>query len=228
MKKSTLWILIVLVIVIIVIVLSGNKSDKTPKPGENLVNDPTATVVPVPVADTTKVSAKISRYENAELGFSVQYPLAWEANNSDVGVDFIAPIDKNQVMTVAKLQSTVRVTTGKCAFPPVATIKDRGTITVGKFSLNTISMSNTVQGRNYFDRMYSLQNENVCYMFHFSSITLSPESKGLTGSNITQAKNNNQAIINTADTDFTNMVKSFVFVQGPAGQDETKVAPVKK
>ena len=44
-----------------------------------------------------------------------------------------------------------------------------------------ISMSNTVQGRNYFNRMYTLQKDSVCYYFTFSSITSSPTSKGYTG-----------------------------------------------
>jgi hypothetical protein len=60
-------------------------------------------------------------------------------------------------------------------------------------------------------------------MFSFASITLSPASKKLTGSNITQAENNNKALIATADTAFTTMVKSFVFVTGPQGIDESKV-----
>jgi hypothetical protein len=137
------------------------------------------------------------------------------------------PIDKTQVSTIAKIQADINVLSSKCAFPPVTTVKDRGTITIGKSTVNMISMSNTVQGRSYFNRMYSLQHDNICYMFTFSSIALSPESKGLTGSNITQAQNNNKAITNTADTDFTNMVKSFAIVQGPAGQDEAKVAPIR-
>ena len=132
------------------------------------------------------------------------------------------PIDANQVSTVAKLQADITTAPGKCSFPPVTTIKDRGTITVGSNTLNMITMSNSVQGRGYFDRMYSLQQGNICYLFHFASITLAPESKKLSGSNLTQAQNNNKAIVSTADGDFTSMVKSFAFVQGPAGIDESK------
>ncbi len=228
MKKSSMWVVVILVIVVIAIVLFGGSKDKGPK-GE--ANNPSGGNVtassPVPVIETTKVSSKTSKFENAELGFAVNYPSAWEAENTDSGVSFIMPIDKNQVSTIAKLEAKVNVFASKCAFPPVTTIKDRGTIKIGESTANTISMSNTVQGRSYFDRMYSLQKGNICYMFSFSSIAISPESKGLTGSNITQAQNNNKAIINTADTEFTNLVKSFVFVQGPAGKDESKVSGVK-
>ena len=88
-------------------------------------------------------------------------------------------------------------------------------------------MSNTVQGRGYFNRMYSLQKGDVCYMFSFASITLAASSKNLTGSNATQAQNNNKAIINTADGAFTAMVKSFAFITTPAGTDETTASPKK-
>ena len=90
-----------------------------------------------------------------------------------------------------------------------------------------ISMSNTVKNLAYFNRMYCLQSNGVHYMFSLASISFLPSSKGLTGSQVTQAENNNKAIINTADSDFTNMVKSFAFVTLPQGQDETKVAPAK-
>jgi hypothetical protein len=56
---------------------------------------------------------------------------------------------------------------------------------------------------------------------------LAPSSKNLTGSNVTQAQNNNKAIVSTADGDFTAMVKSFAFVSTPAGTDETKASPSK-
>ena len=222
MKKSTLSVLVLIIIVIVGIVWFGKKDNNSTNQPNNS-NNPIETTTPVPVIEKTKVSSKLSKFENAELGFAVNYPSYWEVENGNSGVSFVIPIDKNQVSTVAKLESKVNVISGKCAFPPVTTIKDRGVMKVGQENANTISMSNTVQGRNYFDRMYSIQKGNICYMFAFSSITLSPESKGLTGSNIIQAQNNNKALINTTDTEFTEMVKSFVFVQGPAGQDETKV-----
>jgi hypothetical protein len=226
MKKSTLIALIVLVVIIGAIVWLGRSPATAPEAGDLTYQG--TTTIPVVVTETTKVSSKTSKFENAELGFTVNYPTVWEAGNTDNGVVFVMPVDKTQVSTVNKTQADITVTSNKCSFPPVTTIKDRGTLTVGASKLNMISMTNTVQGRNYFDRMYSLQQGSTCYMFHFSSLTLSPESQKLTGSNKTQAENNNKAIVTTADTAFTDMVKSFAFVTGPAGQDEAQVAPAKK
>jgi hypothetical protein len=192
-------------------------------------NSPTGTSTPtvwVPETETVKVSDKLSEFTNAELGFSVKYPSTWEEGKADSGVIFVVPIDKNQVSTVAKLQADINVTASKdCAFPPVTTVKDRSTVTVKDRVFNMISMTNTVQGRTYFNRMYSLKKDSICYMFSFASITQSPASKNITGSAIVQAENNNKAIVNTADAAFTEMVKTFTFVVGPQGVDETKAAP---
>lgn len=217
MKKGISAIVLIL-LVIAAIVMFGKDSGKTP-----VNNDKNAsTTDSAKVSETVKVSSQTSEYQNAELGFSVRYPTAWERGETDLGVTFTMPIDKAQVSTVGKIQADINVSSGKCAFPPVTTVKDRGTITVGGETLNTISISNTVQGRNYFNRMYSLQKGSICYMFIFSSITLDAASKGLSGSNLTQAQNNNKAIVNTGDTAFIDMVKSFKFVTGPQGVDETK------
>ena len=228
MKKGIVAIIII-VIVIVLIIVFGRSSTSTPAPtGENLTPSVTGELTPsAPVSETTKVSSQTSEYQNAELGFSVKYPSSWEKAEADMAVTFVMPIDKTQVSTVAKLQADVNVTSGKCTFPPVTTIKTRDTVKVGPLSFSMIAMSNTVQGRGYFTRMYSLQKDSVCYLFTFSSITLDPAGKGLSGSNITQAQNNNKAIVNSADTAFTDMVKSFGFVAAPQGIDETK-APVKK
>lgn len=226
MKKITLWLVIVIIIVVVGISVLGKDSDKPVSTSET--STATGSTSPVPVIETSKVSSKTTKFENSELGFAVNYPTLWQAENTDRGVRFIIPIDKEQVSTMATLQAEVTVYPSKCAFPPVTTIKDRGTLKIGELTANMISMSNTVQGRAYFNRMYSLQKESICYMFSFTSVALSPESKGLTGSNVTQAQNNNKAIVSTSDTDFTNVVKSFVFVVAKAGQDETKVAPIKK
>jgi hypothetical protein len=222
MKKLIIGIVIIILAVVAVSYFRGAPTDSKTSSSDR--GDDT---VSAPVSETTKVSSQTSEYQNAELGFSVKYPTVWEKAEADLGVSFIIPIDKAQVSTVAKLQSDINVFSGKCSFPPVTTIKDRGTIKVGESTLNTISMSNLVQGRNYFNRMYSLQKEGVCYMFSFSSITLDPANKGLTGSNITQAQNNNKAIVASTDVAFTDMVKTFAFVVGPQGKDETTVSPAK-
>ena len=224
MKKGIIA-LIVIVVIIVAIIFLGRSPSTTPGNTNNtapVVSNQASSTPSAPVTETTKVSSQTSEYKNAELGFAVKYPSIWEKSDNDTGVSFLMPIDKSQVSTVNTLKADITVNPGKCAFPPVITVKDRGTLKVGSQTLNTISMSNTVQGRNYFNRMYSLQKDSVCYMFAFSSITLDPASKSLTGSNATQAQNNNKAIIKSADTAFTDMVKSFEFVVGPKGIDETQ------
>ncbi len=225
-SKNTFIAVIVIVAIILVIwyAAGSGKGSNTQPPLGVATGDQTA---PVAVSETTKVSGSSSLYQNAELGFSVKYPTSWEKDEVNSGVQFIMPIDQAQVSTVAKLESDVTVSGGKCSFPPVTTIKDRGTLAAGDSTLDMISMSNTVQGRAYFDRMYSLQSGDTCYLFHFSYIALDPATKGLTGSNITQAQNNNKAIQSTADTAFTNMVKSFAFVASATGESETQASPAK-
>lgn len=227
MKKFSIFILLVIIAVVVVIAVTG-KGPEGNKPTLTNDLDNASSTKSVSVTETTKVSSRTAQFQNMELGFAVNYPKAWEAASSDTGVTFIMPIDSSQVSTVAKLQGEIVVEGGKCTFPPVTTVKDRGTIAVGTNTLNMISMSNTVQGRSYFNRMYSLQKGEICYKFSFASITLSPQSKNLSGSNLIQAENNNKAIITASDADFTELIKSFVFVTGPSGQDETKVAPAPK
>ena len=227
-KNSKNIVIAIVVIIVIALVIwyaagSGSSSNNQPELGVASGNPS----VPVAVSETTKASGSSSLYQNAELGFSVKYPTSWEKDETNNGVQFIMPIDQSQVSTVAKLESDITVSGGKCAFPPVTTVKDRGTLAVGDSTLDMISMSNTVQGRAYFNRMYSLQSGNTCYLFTFSFIALDPTAKGLTGSNITQAQNNNKAIMTTADASFTGMVKTFAFVTTPAGESETQASPAK-
>ncbi len=225
MKKGIIAV-IVIIIIVLIIIFGGGSSTTTPSTPNTpaVVGDSSPSA---PVSETIKVSSQTSEYQNAELGFSVKYPSAWEKGEADLNVSFLMPIDKTQVSTIGRLQADITVSSNKCAFPPVTTIKDRNTLKVGALSFNTISMSNTVQGRGYFNRMYSLQKDSICYMFVFSSITLDPASKGLTGSNITQAQNNNKAIVTSSDAAFTDMVKSFAFIKSAQGIDETK-APTKR
>lgn len=227
MKKGIISLVIIVIVIVLIILLKGSSTTPTDVTSNQApIVSPNEQSVSAPVSATTKVSSQTSEYKNAELGFAVKYPTAWEKADGDMSVSFIMPIDKSQVSTVAKLQADVAITS-KCAFPPVTTVKERSTLKVGQLSFNMISMSNTVQGRTYFNRMYSLQQEGICYTFAFSSITLDPASKGLTGSNITQAQNNNKAIVTSGDTAFTDMVKSFALVAPAQGIDETK-APVKR
>ena len=228
MKKTSIGTVGLLVVIVFIAVIWYKSSPSSSSPVTISPTDVvTSADTTVPSTATVKVSDKLSSYENAELGFSVKYPTSWEKDETDTGATFIMPIDKTQVSTLAKLQAEIGIASGKCSFPPVTTVKDRSTITVGSNTFNMISIMSTVQGRGYLNRMYSLQKGSICYVFTFSSITLDPVSKGLTGSNVTQAQNNNKAIVATADAAFTDMVKSFAFVSTPAGQDESTVPAVK-
>lgn len=221
MKKIIILVIAVVIIGAVAWKFAGNSAPAIQTPyGES-----TTTVA---TSQTVKVSEKLSEYKNDELGFAVKYPTTWEKAESPSNVTFTVPtMNEKEKNTVNNLESKIDIISAKCAFPPVTTIKERDTLTVGGLSFNMISIANTVQGRNYFNRMYSLQKDSVCYFFTFSSITLSPSSKGFTGADIQKVGARNKVLVDTADAQFKDMVKSFNFVLGPAGQDETKVSPKK-
>lgn len=223
-KTSRNTLIGVIVVVLIIVVWMMGKGNSNTNPGNETLNGE-ETTTPLAASETVKVSGSLSKYQNAELGFAVQYPSNWEKGDSATGVQFVIPIDKDQVSTVNRLEANISVDPGKCSFPPVTTVDSRGTIKVGEVTLNTISMSNTVQGRQYFNRMYSLEKGGVCYFFTFAFVSLSTDK--LTGSNLIQAQNNNKAIKATADAAFIAMVKTLTFVAPPAGEEETKAAPKK-
>lgn len=223
MKKSSLLGIVILLVLVAVGVYALSGAGSTDNGNDNDRNS--TSTAPIAVSETTKVSRTVSEYTNAELGFSVKYPSEWQNEEGNAGVTFVIPVEKTPISTIGSLQAAIQVTSGVCAFPPVTTVKDRTTLKVDEKTFNTISMSNTVQGRNYFNRMYSLQKGSICYMFSFASITLSPASKNITGGEATQAANNNKAILDTAEAAFTEMVKSFAYVTGPAGKDETTASP---
>jgi hypothetical protein len=234
MNKGARNIVIAVIVIIVIAVViwlvgkGGSSTEVTNTPQNPLDVVTGTTTAPLPVSETTKVSGSTSKYENAELGFGVNYPSTWEKGELANGVQFVIPVDTAQVSTVNRLEADITVSSGKCAFPPVTTVESRGTLALQGMTANMITLANNVQGRSYWNRMYSLEKNGVCYFFAFSYVALSPESKGLTGSNLTQAKNNNNAMKVTADAAFTNMVKTLVFVAPPVGQDETKAAPIKK
>ncbi len=224
-KKPTGIIVAVIAIIIIIVIVLINKKPANPPDFDQAVTG--SSTPSAAVSEITKVSNTLSEYQNAELGFSVKYPSTWDREETNSGITFIVPIDKNQVSSVANLGINVQALSATCAFPPVTTVKEHTKLKVGDKTLDMISMSNNVQGRTYFNRMYSLQDGSNCFMFSFAAITLSPSSKGLTGSQITQATNNNKAIVNTADSAFIEMVKSFALITGPQGTDETTASPSK-
>lgn len=189
---------------------------------------PGTDTVSIPSSQTIKVSDKLSEYKNDELGFSVKYPTAWEKLEAPSNVVFaINYSNEKEKNTIGKLEAKIDVISGTCGFPPTTTIKERSSVKVKDLTFNMISMLNTVQGRNYFNRMYTLQKDSICYYFTFSSITLSPSNKGYTGAEAQKVGARNVLLVDTADSQFKDMISTFTFVTAPVGQDETKIAPKK-
>lgn len=223
--KNTNKILVLIIVIALVIAVAWKFNSSKDTAGTT-TGDIVATTT-VPTSQTIVVSDKSSEYKNEELGFSVKYPTTWSKLEASNNVTFSLPIDANIKNTIGNLEVKINVISGKCAFPPVTTVKERSTLSVGDLSFNMISIANTVQSRNFFDRMYSLQKDSICYFFSFSSTSSSPASKGLTGSDAQKASANNTKLIDAADSQFKDMVKSFKFVVGAAGQDETIAVPKK-
>lgn len=222
-NTNKILVLIIIIAIAIAIIWRFNSSkDTTPATTGDVVATTT-----IPTSQTVVVSDKNSEYKNEELGFSVKYPTTWSKLESSNNVTFSLPIDSALKNTIGNLEVKVDVISGKCAFPPVTTVKERSTLAVGGLNFNMISIANTIQNRNFFNRMYSLQKDSICYFFTFSSISSSPASKGLTGSDVQKASANNTKLIDMADSQFKDMVKSFKFVVGAAGQDETTASPKK-
>lgn len=222
--KKIIAIVVVLVIIIL-LVLKFSASPKAPEISTPFEESTTT----VPTSQTVKVSEKLSEYKNDELGFTIKYPTIWERIDAPSNVTFDIPAastaaNKN---TIGSMQAKVDIVSGKCSFPPVTTILERDTLKVGALSFNMISISNTLQGRNYFSRLYSLQKDSICYYFTYTSITLSPAAKGYVGADAQKVGAQNKTLVDTADSQFKDMVKSFAFIVGPVGKDEASVTPNK-
>ncbi|MDQ5893317.1 MAG: hypothetical protein QG640_329 [Patescibacteria group bacterium] len=224
MKKIIILVLILAVIGAVAWKFTSSNKGVTDNDKEDAAQDE----LKVPTSQTVKVSDKLSEYKNDELGFSVKYPTTWERGEAANNVTFSVITDSTKEKnTIGNLQAKIDILSSKCAFPPVTTVKERDVLKVGDLSFNMISIANTVQGRNYFSRMYSLQKDSICYFFTFTSVVLSPTSKGFVGADAQAVGARNTMLVDTTDAQFKDMIKSFKFVVGPAGQDETKVSPKK-
>lgn len=225
-KQSIIWSIvgvIILVAVIIIIVHAYQNYEMGPG-GGNSINGSASSSAFVSPVEQSEISSSLSQFKNEELGFSVNYPTSWQIESAPAGVTFIIP-DQFPQTTIGTLDASIQVLSGNCAFPPVVTIKDKGTINVGSLTLDTVSMQNSVDGRNYFDQLYSLQKGNVCYMFTFESVTINPTTKGFSTGDVSKINANSQAQIDIADAQFKSVVQSFVFVAPPVGQPETSYHP---
>jgi len=226
MKKQTIiWaiIAVVLIAVVIVIVHAYQNYENGPGGGNSMASTASSSASVSPI-ENSKLSSSLSQFKNEELGFSVNYPTDWQTESAPAGVTFVIP-DQFPETAIGTLDASIQVLPGNCAFPPVVTIKDKGTMNVGTLTLDTVSMQNSVDGRGYFDQMYSLQKGSVCYMFVFESVTLNPTTKGFSTSDVSKINANSQAEVNDADAAFKSVVQSFTFVQPPVGQPETSYHP---
>jgi hypothetical protein len=226
MKKSI--IILVVLVIIGAVAWSLNKGGSSNVPA---ATESEAVTNPAPnPSSIEKVSDKVSSYKNEELGFAVKYPTTWTSEAAPSGVLFSAPIKPADVgeNTLGKLQVNIDVFPGSCSFPQVTTIKERDSIKVKDATFSMIAMSNAVQGREYFNRMYSTAKGSVCYMFNFSSVTSNPSSKGYSAADLTKVTANNKALIASADVAFKELVKSFEFVVTPDGDNEALHSPSAK
>ncbi len=120
MKKSIIVIVVVIILGLIiwgVTKKSGNNVQNAGQTGSttdvsstangNIPVTPSATVT-----DTTKVSDKLTKYENQELGFTVNYPSAWQVTSSATGAGFIIPEGAADTNTLGKLEASIVVTSG--------------------------------------------------------------------------------------------------------------------
>jgi hypothetical protein len=221
MKKSNTLVISVIIIVIIILIAifaltkhsSAPSASITPAAAAAALAGNNAPTVSTSTTQTVAVSGSLSKYQNDELGFTVQYPTAWAVAESPAGPLFTIPLP-SRTTAISTLGASIYFASGKCAFPPVASssIQQNTTVTAGGLSYKMISVKTASSGLGYFDRMYTLQQGTaqspVCYIFSFASVTSSTNA-------------NNQSIISAADGAFTAMVKSFAFVTGPAGDSET-------
>ncbi len=224
-KQSIIWtaVVIIIIAVVILVVHLYQNYEMGPGGGNTLSSGSSLSGSVSPVQDN-KLSASLSQFENQELGFSVNYPTSWQTESAPAGVTFIIP-DQFPQTAIGTLDASVQVLSGNCAFPPVVTIKDKSTLSVGSLSFDTVSMQNSVDGRGYFDQLYSLQKGNVCYMFTFESVTLDPTTKGFSTSDVSKINANSQSQVNDADAAFKSVVQSFAFLTLPTGQPETSYHP---
>lgn len=213
MKKS--------LIIIVVLIIVGGFAWYVQKSGQPTVD----TNQPVAITPTsfTKVDDKLSQYKNEELGFSVNYPNNWTNEAAPTGVVFTLPTSTLSTGTnsIAKMQVNIDVVPGSCAFPQVTTISERTSTKINGVSFNMVAMSNKVQGRTYFNRMYATPKQSICYVFNLSSIALDPTTnKNYSASQVQAVTAANKEAVAAADAAYKEVIKTFTYVVSPEGENE--------
>lgn len=220
MKKSIIIVIVLIVLGGVVWYVRGGAGAPSDAASDTSTN-PTS---------IQKEAGGLSEYKNEELGFAIKYPTSWTVEASASGIMMTVPTKGDGVAenTLNKLQVSADVLPGACSFPQVTTVSERSSIKVGNSVFNMISMSNSVQGRTYFNRMYSTSQGSVCYMFNFASITSNPANKGYGADQLAAVTTANKSLTDTADKAFQNVVKSFTFVSTPDGDNEALHSTGKK
>ncbi len=199
-KKAIIGAVIIIAVIIIALFAFGHKRAPQGGPLENLASE-----LPGTVASTTKVSSTLTKYENDELGFTVTYPNAWSLVDEAAGPSFIIPAraaGETSASPFASIEASIGFKGGTC------TIKG-STVKVGALSFVATTSTQVAKGKTNFKHVYSLSQDGVCYLFTLDSSV---------DSSIASA---HQPIITAADQSFTDMIKSFAPVVGPAGDSET-------
>ena len=217
MKKSNIIIGVGIIIVLIAIFAwtrhSSTPAGLTPAAATAALNGNNAPTVSASVTQTSTVSGTLSKYQNAELGFSVQYPTEWAVAETASGPTFTIPLTSRST-TISSLSASIFALAGKCMFPQIASssIKENTTVNAGGFTYGMISAVSSAKGLNYSNRMYTLQQGTAanpfCYVFSFSGVSKSINSA-------------DTSAISAADSAFSAMVKTFALVTGPTGDSET-------
>lgn len=221
-KQSITWA--VVAVVVIIIIVAGIWSYQNYEKGPAGTAGDTSSSASVSPVENSKVSSSLSQFKNEELGFSVNYPVSWQTESAPAGVTFVIP-DQFPQTTIGTLEALIQVLSGDCAFPPVVTVKSQGTTNIGGLTFDTMSIQNSVEGRDYYNDLYSLQKGGVCYMFTFESVTVNPTTKGFSTADVPKIDANNQVQITAADAAFKAVVASFAFVAPAVGQPETSYHP---
>ena len=210
-KKTTIWSVVAVIVVIAIIVVavgkSGSTSNSTGSTATNTTGGNTAATVPAPpVVNNVSVSETLSQYQNSELGYSLNYPKVWNLSNNLSGPTFNISTSN----TIKTLNVSASFTSGKCAFPtvPKKSITDSGVVKSGAFTFNMEAYASTAGGYDLFNRVYTLQQDSICYVFTLESAV---KSGDITAKNTVTA----------TDKSFTTMVKSFAILTGATGDSET-------
>ena len=241
MKNQKIIWGVVAVIVIILIVVFVSRGSSAPSTTNNqttgntvtTLNGNTAPTAPIASTVVEQVSSGVKKYQNDELGFSVNYPSAWKVEDAADGPLFTMPLTAASTAaaggktTLLTLEASIYFVPGNCAFPAVATssITGRSTVTAGNLQFKMIKVATTVKALSYYDEMYTLQQGTAsapsCYVFSFASIAASPASKKIAAADTAAVTANNQSLITKASEDFLAMVKTFAVVTTADGQSET-------